>query len=34
MEAGSTSETSINFYRYTRLNIQKTAVFIIASMRT
>jgi hypothetical protein len=34
MEAASTSETSVNFYQTTRLNIQKTVIFILAAMGT
>jgi hypothetical protein len=34
MEAACTSETSVNFYQITRCNIEKTVIFIVASVRT
>jgi hypothetical protein len=33
MEAESTSETSANFYKTTRRNIQKTVPFMLAAAR-
>jgi hypothetical protein len=33
MEAASTSETSVNFYRLHGATIQKTAIFILAAVR-
>jgi hypothetical protein len=34
METVITSETSVSFYKTTRLNIQKKAMFIIIAVRT
>jgi hypothetical protein len=34
MEAASTYETSVNFYQTTQSNNQKTAIFILAAVRT
>jgi hypothetical protein len=34
MEAASTSETSVKFYQPTQLNNPKTAIFILASVKT
>jgi hypothetical protein len=34
MEAGSTSETSVNFYQTTRRNIPEDSHFILAAVRT
>jgi hypothetical protein len=33
MEAGSTSETSVNFYQTTQRKTQKTAIFSISFIR-
>jgi hypothetical protein len=33
MEAASTSETSVNFYQTTGATTQKTAIFILATVR-
>jgi hypothetical protein len=34
MEAARNSETSVNFYQTTRLNVQEAGVFIVAAVRT
>jgi hypothetical protein len=34
MEAGSTSETSVNFYQITRRKKKKTTIFTLAAVRT
>jgi hypothetical protein len=34
MEAESTSESSVNFYKTTRRNIPETAMFILAAVKT
>jgi hypothetical protein len=34
MKAANTSETSVNFYRLLGATTQKTAIFILAALRT